>query len=139
MKSHPSHSSGFATLLSVLVVLAIASVLSVAGLLQGVNSSLFIDSHTQLYRATNYAHACAEEALEEMKYNGSYSSTGNITFSGSSETCSYLIVDVGGGVKHIRSTGNSGIAPRIATRKVKVVVASLAPAVITSWQEVDTF
>ncbi len=130
---------GFATLLSVLIVLAIASTLSLAILFQGVGASLLSDSYKGLYRSKDYAQACAEEALEEMAYNVSYSSTGNLNFGNVNEVCNYLIVALGGGIYHIQSTGNSGFSPRIATYKVRVIISSLSPIVISSWQEVDSF
>lgn len=126
--------SAYITLMSVMLVGAVGLAIAVTLLILGLDFTRTSLSYTNSLKARGLANACAEEALQQIHDNNSYSSPSNLTLSGS--TCSYTITSGGGAIRTIQSTGVAGSD----TRKVKVITSQLKPKILlTSWQEVADF
>jgi hypothetical protein len=129
LKSH-----GYVTLISISVVGMIALSIAITLTLFGVNSSQSSLSYGALKQAENIANACAEEALEVIKLNTSFTGTNNLNFG--SNTCTYTVSSQGGQNRTIDASGSVNGA----VRKIKVIISALSPNIsITSWQDVADF
>lgn len=135
MKNPPPRQHGFVTLLSVLILSAVAIAVTVSILLLGLGASRTSFALIQSVQARGLANACAEEALQRLRESVYY--VGNEIKTFSAGTCT---------IQTISGTGNNNrTLQTIATvgtvqRKVKVGIAKIHPTpVITSWQEVADF
>jgi len=124
---------GYTVLLTVLVVGAVAVVIATALLVVGVDSARDISEKESSRGARAMAHACAEEALEQIRDASNFTGYGTLTLG--SNTCGYNVVNLGGTNRSIAasSTVNS------AVRKVALTLDKVKPINITSWQEVIDF
>lgn len=122
---------GFITLMSMLIVVAIGTMVSVSLLLLGLASSRSSFSVEQSKQAQALVDTCAEEALQQIQSNQSFSGSGNLSLGQGS--CSYTVVNGGGQNRII--TANSAVGTVI--RKISISIDTITPAInISSWQEV---
>lgn len=127
--------TGFVTLLSVLILSAVAIAVTVSILLLGLGVSRTSFAVIQSVQARSLANACAEEGLQRLRESVYYAGDETKTFP--TGTCT---------IQAISGTGNNNrTLQTIATvgtvqRKVKIIISKIHPApVITSWQEVADF
>ncbi len=126
--------SGFIALMGVVLVSSVTALMVVGVLIQGVEQSKSTFAIEQSYLARQYAHACAEEALEQLKSAPGFTGVSTLRFA--KGTCSSIVINTGGSTRTIDSTGN---AATIVAR-VKVLVSALSPQIsVSSWQEVSAF
>ena len=127
-------SSGYVTLLAVLVVGMIGVTIATSGLLLGVSSSqsnLIVIQETE---ARALAHSCAEEGLERIRQDTEFTGSGNLILGNGS--CSYLVTDLGGDNRRVTSEASVGTI----IQRVDVSINQLLPTIeVTSWQEVQDF
>lgn len=128
-------SSGFVTLLSVLILGAVALAVTMSILLLGIGTSRTSFTAIQSAQARSLANACAEEGLQRLRESVYY--TGNETriFPGGSCVIQ-VITGTGNNNRTLQTTGTVGSVQR----KVKIIIQKIHPApVIISWQEVFDF
>ena len=123
------YAKGYVLLISVIIVGAIAASIAVALLYLGAGDSKNAISHQQSERAKAAANACAEEALEQIRANGNFSGTGNISLNGGS--CVYNVINTGGTTRSITASSTvSGVSRRAA-----ISVTAISPVLTVTWQE----
>ncbi len=133
MTPSSSH-AGYVTLLTVLVVSAVGVAVASSLLLLGIGNARSSLALQQSKSAAALADACAEEALQQLRFSTSYSGTATLTLGAG--TCSYTVIVGSGEAREVEATGTVGTV----VRKVDVFVSQLTPkTVISSWQEVATF
>lgn len=126
--------SGYVTLLSVLVVGAVGVAISTSLLLLGLGISRTGLSFQQLYQAKALSSTCAEEALQKVRNDTSFSGSGVLSLGQGS--CNYVVTNQGGQNRLVIATGTVGTI----VRKTKVVLNTINPKIIiTLWQEVNDF
>jgi Flp pilus assembly protein TadG len=133
MGQHQYVKKGYITLMSVLVVGAIGVAVATSLLLLGTSISRTSFAQEQSNNARFLANTCADEALGTIRRNTSFSGYGTITIG--TDSCSYNVVNTGGNNRTV--TASSTVSTNV--RKVKVLVDSVSPVLITSWQEVPDF
>jgi len=123
---------GYVALLAVLIVGSASVAIALALLITGADSqrsTLVMQGSTQ---ARTLAVACAEEALQQIHDDTSF--TGTNTLSLSTGSCSYTVANTGGSNRTI----DAGSTINNVVRKVQVYVTIGASSIsITSWQEVS--
>lgn len=125
---------GYITLLSVLVIGAIAVLIAVSLILLGLSSSRNSFSLEESNQAKALANACAEEALQEIQDLLVYE--GSDTISLGQGSCTYTVTNLGVQNRDIEATGTVGNV----VRKVEILIDQIRPEInIVSWQEVDDF
>ena len=125
---------GFLVLLSVLVVSAVGVAISTSLFLLGTSALRTSFASEQSSQAMALSDACAEEALEQIRKNSSY--TGTITITLGQGTCTYIITNTGGENRTI----NASSTVDAITRKVQILLDDVTPQInATSWQEVADF
>lgn len=125
------NNTGFITLISVLVVSAVSVTITTTLILLGLGSSRTSLVLEQSIQAKNLANSCAEEALEQIRRNSSFSGPGGISLN--NRSCSYLITDLGGQNKLINTSSTVGTV----VRKVTVTINTVTPLInVASWQEI---
>ena len=124
--------SGYIALISVLIVGAAATAISTALLLTGADAQRTTLVSKRSVQARNLATACAEEALQIMHDNTSFTGTNTLNLGAGS--CTYTVTNTGGSARTVDATGTVGSVVRKA--KVYVTINSLNIS-ITSWQEVS--
>lgn len=125
---------GYVVLISFLAVGAAVLVLSVSGILFGLNSSQSSLTVEESAKASFLADFCAEEALQQIRDSLSFS--GSNTISQSFGICGYSVSNLGGSLKQVIASGTSGLA----VRKLKINVSAVNPKlIINSWQAVADF
>lgn len=126
--------SGYIALVSVIVVGAVGVAIVVSLLLLGLGSMRTSFADAQGGIARSYANSCAEEALQKINENTSFTGTSSISFS--SGTCNYSVQNTGGSNRNVEVTGTVGTI----VRKVKITINAVSPLIgISSWQEVGSF
>jgi hypothetical protein len=123
---------GFIALVTVVVLAAIMSIVTVFLLIISTDSVNSVGVSENSLKANQLAHSCAEIALGKLKINIFY--TGNETISyGTNMSCFINTITGSGNLNRtIITTGTV----KNAVRKSQVVVSVLNPStVITSWQE----
>ena len=130
-----AESSGYAVLISVLLITAVGGAIAVSLLLIGVGSSRTSFAFQQSIQARGLADACAEEALQRLRESVWYG--GGETLVLNTGICEIqAIAGTGNANRTIQTTGSVGTIKR----KVKVVITTIHPApVVSSWQEVASF
>ncbi|MFH1188838.1 MAG: hypothetical protein V1652_03275 [bacterium] len=128
-----SKRGGFITLMSVIIMVAVAASLAISVILMGVDSLRTGQSIEAANEATAIADACAEESLEQIRvYN--FIGTQNLTIG--SGTCSYTITNDGG---ENRTIEISAVALSV-TRRVRIITDVITPEIhIATWQDVTSF
>lgn len=123
---------GFITLMSVLVVGAIAVAMTASLLLLGVGNSRTSFAVEQSNQAKALANACAEEALEQIRSSVSFTGSGNLSFG--QGTCTYTVTSQGGQNRTVVVSGTVGTIKR----KVEIIISSITPTITpVTWQEVS--
>lgn len=121
---------GFVTLISVLILGAVGAAIVVSLLQLGLASSRTSFAAEQSLQARGLADACGEEALDTIRGNASFTGTTNVTLS--SGTCSYTVTNTGGTTRNVATVGTVGTV----VRRVAIIVTTVSPVTLTSWQEV---
>lgn len=144
---YKKNQKGFLTLMSALIVAAIGLSISVSLLLLGLGASRTSFAIEQSYQANSLSKACAEDALQKI-YDSMimpnpppdplptltpFVGTGSLILGQGS--CSYTVSNTGGNTRKITASGTVGTI----TRKDQILVSSVSPIVISSWQEVADF
>lgn len=128
------NNSGFITLIAMLVVSMVGISITVALLLAGVSSSKTGGALEQSRQAGVLATACANNALERVRKNPTFTGTGNLVMD--IGACSYTVSNTGGETRIINSTGNVGSV----VKKEKIQISAITPKiVVSSWQELADF
>ena len=121
---------GFITLLSVLVVGAVATAVAISLILLGLGSARTSFALQQSNQAKALANACAEEALEQIRESTPFTGSGNL--SNSDGTCSYAVTSQGGQNRTLMTTGTV----QMVWRKITITISNISPTItVTSWQE----
>ncbi len=122
---------GFAALLGVLVLGAVAATMASALAFAGTRSLQASLALRQSYEAKGIARACADVALRQIHDNLAYAGSGGVTLGAGS--CTYTVVNSGGSVRTISVTATVSNV----TKKLLVATSALSPTiVISSWREV---
>lgn len=125
--------SGYVTIISVIIIGAIAASVAVSLLTGGIDAAKNSLSVTRLAQARVLADACAEEALQNIR-DTSYIGTFNLSFPAG--TCSSTVVSLGSPNFIITALGSS----TDAIKKVRITINQLTPKItISSWSEVSDF
>jgi hypothetical protein len=125
---------GYVTLYSVVLIGVVALTLTLSLLLLGIGSSRTGFTAGQSRQAATLATACAEEALEQIRSNSSF--TGSNNFNLGSGSCTYVVTSQGGQNRTVDASGSAGTA----VRKVKVILNAVTPVIgVVSWQDVADF
>ncbi len=123
---------GYVALMAVLIIGAASLAISLALLTTGADSQRSTLVMQQSGQARGLASSCAEEALQQIHDNTSFTGTNALSFGQGS--CSYTVTNTGGTTRTIDATGTVNSV----VRKVKVYVTISASSIsITSWQEVS--
>lgn len=132
MELQQSSKKAYITLLSVVVLTAIASVM-ITGTLLITTENFQANQKTRLsLEAKALAETCVEIALDTLKGNVNY--TGNVTQTFSFGTCEILTISGTGNTNRTITTQStiSGV-----TKRMQVVIQTINPnTIITSWQEI---
>ena len=123
---------GYIALVTVLIVGAVGLSIGLALLLNGPDSQRSVLVFQQSVQARNLANACAEEALQQMHDNTSFTGTNSLSLGQGS--CSYTITNTGGSARTIDASGTVGSVVRKS--KVYATIGSSSIS-IASWQEVS--
>lgn len=122
---------GYITLLSVLIVGVVGVSIALSILFLGSGSTLNALSYQKMHQAKALSNACAEEALEQIRSNSSFSGSGNLSLGQGS--CSYTVTLGSGQNRTIDTTGTVGTV----IRKNQIAVTAINPLiVISTWQEI---
>ena len=125
---------GFATLLAILVVGAVATAITTSVVLLGVGSSKTSFAIEQSTQARALAVSCAEAALEQIRIETGFSGTGNLSLGQGS--CTYTVTTGAGENRTVVSSGTVGTI----IRKISIGITQINPTItISSWQEVADF
>ena len=125
---------GYVTLLSVLIVGAVGTAVTVSLLFLGLTASRTSFVVEQAAQARMLADACAEEALQQIRSSTAYTGTAGLSLGQGS--CTYTVVSTGGENRTITASGIVGTV----TRRTEVLVSAINPSItISSWQEVASF
>jgi hypothetical protein len=125
---------GFITILSVVLIGAVAVALTTAVLYMSTNNLVVDREANDSLVARHYAESCGQIALQGLRDNQNFSGTTSYAFLEGG--CSAYIENLGGGVANISAMGTSSLA----VRKVKISTSALRPdIIISSWQEVADF
>lgn len=131
-KIRPLSSQGYIALIAVLIIGAAGLATSVALLTAGTDSQRAALTAQQSVQARQLAHGCAEEALQQLQSNTSFTGTNALTLG--QGTCSYTVTNTGTSTRTIDASGTVGGV----VRKVKVYATiGVSSISITSWQEVS--
>lgn len=122
---------GYITLMSVLVVGVVGVAIALSLILLGIAASRTGFAIEQSYQAKALAHACAEEALQQIRNSVSYTGSGNVVLGQGS--CSYTVTSQGGENRIVVTTATVDSM----VRKVEIIIDAIQPTIqIVSWQEV---
>ncbi|MEI6510804.1 MAG: hypothetical protein WCO25_02060 [Candidatus Uhrbacteria bacterium] len=122
---------GFAALIGVLVLGAVAATTASALVFASTNSLQASLGLRQYYEAKGIARACADVALRQIHDNVLYTGSGSVTLGAGS--CTYGVANSGGSVRTISVTATVANV----TKKLLISTSALSPKiVISSWREV---
>lgn len=125
------HVRGFISLLSVIIFGAVGVAIVTTLILLGTGSSQMGLISQQSMQAAGLADACAELALQQVKY--SLLASGTTTLSFSTGSCSYGIANLGGQSRDVTAVGTVSSV----TRGVAIILDQITPTIhIVSWQDV---
>lgn len=127
------YKKGYITLLSVIVVAALASAVTFGFLSRGISASKNTSSFEAAIRARALADQCAEIALQKIRDEATFTTAGT-SVSSVDGNCTYTIKNLGGNRRSIITTGHSGSG----IKNVAVEVDGINPyIVILSWKEIE--
>ncbi|MDP2789797.1 MAG: hypothetical protein Q8O51_01580 [bacterium] len=121
---------GFVTLISVLILGAVGVAVVISLIQLGLGSSRTSFATEQSVQARGLADACGEAALSTIRLTPAFTGTTPLTFG--SGTCSFTVTNTGGTTRSVTALGTVGTI----VRHVTIVVATVSPVTLTSWQEV---
>ena len=123
--------SGYVALITVLIMGAATATATLVLLFTGLDAQRYALVEQQAAQARNLATACAEEALQQIRDNTSF--TGANSLSLGQGICVYTVTSTGGSTRTIDVSGTvKGVVKKL---KVYVTITSSSIS-ITSWQEV---
>jgi hypothetical protein len=126
--------SGYMTLISMLVVGAIGTAITVSLLSLGLGASKTSFAIVQSNQAKAFANLCAEEVLQRIREESLLIDTDTLYLDGGS--CSFVVTRQGAEMRTIQVSGFAGTV----VRKVEIVIGAFYPTLqISSWQEVADF
>ena len=124
---------GYIALLAVLIIGGAATAIATVLLLSGSDSSRFTLVQQQSAQARDTASGCAQEALQQIHDNPSF--TGSASISIGNGSCTYNVTNPGATARNIDALATVGSI----TRRVEAAVTISGTTVTTTaWQEVDT-
>jgi len=122
--------NGFITLMSVIVMVAVASALAISVILLGTDSLRMSGVVNDEKEAMAIADACAEEALGQIR---AHDLVGTANLSVATGTCTYPITAGAGEARTVEVTA----AAAGITRKIRITIDAIDPALhITAWEDV---
>lgn len=125
--------SGYVTLMSVIVLGAIA--VSIVVMVLTIGTDMLRGS--KIYQDSSQSHAlassCAERALGVIRDSTSFTGTGSISYSAGS--CSYVVSNTGGSTRQI----NASSSVSNAVSRVQVQISDVAPVTVSMWRDVASF
>lgn len=124
--------NGYIALLTVLIIGAAATAISVTVLLLGADSQRSALVSQQSKQARFLAIACANEALQVIHDTTSYTGTGNLTLGQGS--CAYTVTSTGASTRTITATGTVEGVIRKIQASVTVTSSNIS---VSSWQEIS--
>ena len=125
---------GFATLMSVFLVGLVGVAIGVNLLFLSTDAIRDAAAFGNSLHAKNFANACAEEALQQIRDATAFAGGGGLSFAEGS--CGYVVANLGGQNREIQITGLAGEA----TRKIFIQLDAINPKInLTSWKEVADF
>ena len=124
--------NGYIALLTVLIIGAAATAISVTVLLLGADSQRSALVSQQSKQARFLAIACANEALQVIHDTTSYTGTGNLTLGQGS--CTYTVASTGASTRTITTTGTVEGVIRKIQASVTVTSSNIS---VSSWQEIS--
>lgn len=127
--SHPAR-AGYVTLLAVLIMGAASLIIGVTLLIGGVDSQRSALAAQQSAQARGLADACAEEALQRIHENTSF--TGSDGLTEGQGACTFTVADAGGGARTVTAAGTVENVVRKIEVHATIGVSSIS---IISWQE----
>jgi len=134
MIKYTSNKPGYITTMSAIIVGAISIAIVISFLSEGIDSTKNSASNIYAAHARVITQACAEEALQKIRDNTSY--TGNFNLIFSNGTCSSTVSTTGLPNITIIAQGSS----TTVTKKIKILINQISPKInISSWQEVADF
>ncbi|MGD8373441.1 MAG: hypothetical protein PVI21_01115 [Candidatus Woesebacteria bacterium] len=131
MSGYCKKADGYVALIAVLIAGALGLAVSVALLLAGTDSQRSALVVKQSAKASSAAKSCIEEAMQQIRFDHSYTGSGLLELNDSD--CQYDVTDVGS-EKDINATGQSGSVVKKVQARVTITLLSIS---IASWQEVD--
>ena len=127
-----SPAEGYIALIAVLIVGAATTAIALTLLMTGVDAQRSGLVEQQTIQARQMANACAEEALQVIHDNTSYTGTGNLTVG--ANTCSYTVTSTGASTRTITTSATINNVVRRITIYATIGASSIS---VTSWQEVS--
>ena len=124
-------SKGYIALLAVLVVGAASLAIATALLLTAADSQRSTLISQESAEARSLATACAEEAIQQIHDNTSFTGTNGLTLG--QGTCSYTVTNPGGSSRTVTASGTVNTTIRRLQISITVGASSLS---VSSWQEV---
>jgi hypothetical protein len=130
-----SNQKGYVALLGVLISGAVSIAIATALLLTGVDAQRGSLITLRSAQARSLTTACAEEALQQIWSNSSFT-TGGTNLTIGSNSCTYTVTNTGGSNRTITTTATIGSVD-IVVRKLQIsVTIGVSSISVTSWQEV---
>jgi len=124
------NTDGYIALLAVIIVGAAAMAISVTLLMAGTDAQRSTLITQQSIQVRQLAHGCAEEALQLIHDNTSYTGTGTLTFGAGN--CSYTVSSTGASTRTVTTTGTVSTVVRKVTAYVTINASNIS---VSSWQE----
>ncbi|MFQ5492589.1 MAG: hypothetical protein ACE5DX_00295 [Candidatus Dojkabacteria bacterium] len=124
----------YISLITVIIVSFVAVGITVTFIMLGIGATQTSESLELSIKAKALADACAQDGLETIRENTSYTGTTNLSLG--EGNCSFTVTNQGGEVRRIEVTGTVDTV----IRKVLITTSQLNPQIlISSWQEVADF
>lgn len=126
--------SGYIALVSVLVVGAVGTAITLSLIFLGIGASRTSFAYEQSNQAKGLANLCAEEAMQQIRDSALF--IGSDTFALGMGTCSYTVTSQGSENRTIIVSGTVGTI----IRKIRVIIDRIDPTIqVVSWQEIADF
>ena len=123
-----NNQSGFAALLGVIIITALAVSFASGMLMSGFSSQRTSRDLQSSFLAQAYASACVELAIQAIVASPNYSGSGNSIINNGN--CSYVAAQ-GNGAVTISSLGTDGVM----SKRLQVILATTPSMRITKWQD----
>jgi len=134
MAQPPSVKPAYVLLLSVIILGAVSLTVALTLLLLSISTGRSSSSLQHGTMARFLANACAEEGLNQIRTNKTYTGTTNLTYT--TGTCSYVVTNTGGNTRNIQAIG----VVNNHTQRIVINLSALTPQLtVSSWQEVADF